>query len=270
MNLKQNVQQGKDLKNWLNKIIQGDCLEVMQGIPDKSVDMILCDLPYGTTACKWDTIIPFEPLWAQYERIVKDNGAIVLTASQPFTTSLIASNMVMFKYEWIWDKGVSGSFAIAKYQPLKTHENILIFGKNKILYQPQMVKREKPARIGGVKSGSKQGGRDIIYNPDKLDARKIYNEAFPKTIQYFSPRSMKSDRGLHPTQKPVALFEYLIKTYTQPGEIVLDNCIGSGTTAVAALNTGRFFIGIEKEPQYVEIARQRVEQAQAQQSLFGG
>jgi site-specific DNA-methyltransferase (adenine-specific) len=173
----------------------------------------------------------------------------------------------MFKYEWIWDKGVSGSFANAKYQPLKTHENILVFCNGKLNYQPQMVKRDKPAKIGGVRSGSKQGGREIVYNSKKLSDKKIYTDAFPKTVQYFSPRSKKLDRGLHPTQKPVALFEYLIKTYTNEGEIVLDNCIGSGTTAIAALNTGRFFIGIEKEEKYVGIARKRIAEHTQQLSI---
>jgi site-specific DNA-methyltransferase (adenine-specific) len=244
----------------LNEIRQSDCLEVMKNIDDKSIDMILCDLPYGITACKWDTIIPFEPLWDQYKRIIKDNGAIVLTASQPFTSFLVASNIEMFRYEWIWDKGVSGSFANAKYQPLKTHENICVFSFGKINYKPQMTLRDKIARIGGVRSGSKQGGRDIIYNENKLSDKKTYTYAFPKTVQYISPRA-DDERGLHPTQKPVALFEYLIKTYTNEGDLVLDNCAGSGTTGVACINLKRNYILIEKEKEYCEIAEKRIAEA---------
>ncbi len=246
----------------LNKIYNMDCLEGMKLIPDKSIDMILCDLPYGTIACKWDTIIPFEPLWEQYERIIKDNGAIVLFGSQPFTSKLIMSNLKMFKYEWIWDKVNPSGFQIAKYQPLKQHENILVFGKNKINYYPIKIPRDKTKK-------SRHYGKSSESNPlayvDNIN--REYSDYNPKSIITVSNANRKG--RLHPTQKPVALLEYLIKTYTQPGEIVLDNCIGSGTTAIAALNTGRFFIGIEKEPKYVEIARKRVEQAQAQQSLFG-
>ena len=253
------------MDRFLNQIICGDCLEVMKDMPDKSVDMILCDLPYGTTACKWDTIIPFEPLWEQYKRLIKDNGAIVLTASQPFTTSLIASNMQMFKYCWIWDKKFAGNFVNTKIAPLKTYEDVVVFGSGKIKYFPQMTKRDKP-----IKSGKRANSRHIsgtdevtIYQAEQ----KIYDTKYPTAIINI-PRRV-GEKVAHPTQKPVALFEYLIKTYTNEGEIVLDNCIGSGTTAVAALNTGRFFIGIEKEPKYVEIARQRLEQAQSQQQLFG-
>ena len=227
----------------------------MKDLPDKSVDMILCDLPYGTTACKWDTVIPFEPLWEQYKRLIKNNGAIVLTASQPFTTALIASNMQMFKYCWVWDKKISGNPLLAKHQPLKTHEDICIFSEGRGNYFPQM-------RTG--KKRTKGGGYSKLLNMSM--SKSINDQYYPISILEFS----NAKRGEHPTQKPVALFEYLIKTYTNEGEIVLDNCIGSGTTAVASLNTGRFFIGIEKEPKYVEIAQKRLEQAQSQQSLFVG
>lgn len=241
------------MDKWLNQILQGDCLEVMRDIPDKSVDMILCDLPYGTTSCKWDTIIPFELLWEQYKRLIKPNGAIVLTASQPFTTALIASNMQMFKYCWVWDKKISGNPLLAKYQPLKVHEDVCVFS-NGTKYYPQM--RTGKERIKG-------GGYSKLL--DMPMSKSVNDQYYPTSIIEFS----NAKRGEHPTQKPVALFEYLIKTYTNEDEIVLDNCIGSGTTAIAAHNTGRKFIGIEKEPKYVEIARKRVEQAQAQQSLFG-
>lgn len=240
----------------LNKVTQGDCLEVMREIPDKSVDMILCDLPYGTTACKWDTVIPFEPLWEQYERIIKKDGAIVLTSSQPFTTALINSNMSLFKYCWVWNKKKGVNIFNAKYQPMKIHEDICVFGKGTIKYNPQMVKRDKVKKSKNYGTGEALGG-------DKSPESKTYTytHTYPKSILEFSNAVQKGK--VHPTQKPVALFEYLIRTYTNEGEIVLDNCIGSGTTAVAAINTGRQFIGIEREPEYVEIANKRIAEALA-------
>jgi len=235
------------MEEWKNKIIQGDCLEVMKDIPDKSVDMILCDLPYGTTACKWDTIIPFEPLWEQYKRIIKDNGAIVLTASQPFTSALVMSNPKMFKYEWIWEKTRFSNQMLAKKQPLKIHENILVFYKNQPDYQPQgIVEVNKKTRQGKKITDNIGGGE---RKTEYLQTHTNY----PKTIQLF-----KNETGMHPTQKPVALFEYLIKTYTNEGDTVLDNCAGSGTTGVACKNLNRNFILIEKEPEYIEIINQRL------------
>jgi len=248
------------MDRWLNQIIEGDCLEVMKEIPDKSVDMILCDLPYGTTACEWDTIIPLEPLWEQYERIIKPNGAIVLFGSQPFTSALAMSNPSLFKYEWVWDKVKPSGHLNAKKMPMKQHENILVFGKGKIKYFPIMTEQQERISKNYLKN------KTDIFGKEKQVERKT-DKKYPKSIISFSNANQKNK--IHPTQKPVALFEYLIKTYTNEGETVLDNCIGSGTTAVAALNTGRFFIGIEKEPKYVEIARKRVEQAQAQQCLLG-
>lgn len=233
-------------ETYLNKITQGDTLEEMRKLTDKSVDMILCDLPYGTTACKWDTIIPFEPLWAEYERVIKGNGAIVLTASQPFTTALIASNMGNFKYCWVWDKKSISNPQLAKIQPLKSHEDVCVFGKGKLNYYPQ-----------GLQDFSRKRKKDTSELGHCV--RKEYEQlktGYPKSVINFSV-----ERGLHPTQKPVALFEYLIHTYTNAGEVVLDNCIGSGTTAVAAINTGRQFIGIEREPEYVAIANQRITDA---------
>ncbi len=232
----------------LNKIYQGDCLEVMKSIPDKSIDMILCDLPYGTTACKWDTIIPFEPLWEQYKRIIKDNGAIVLTASQPFTSALVMSNIKMFKYCWVWDKkNISNPF-LAKYQPLKQHEDICVFGgKN---YFPVMEQREKARtyqdKYGGGESFNKKGTGEKVYT---LEAK------YPKSILEFTNAEQKGKQ--HPTQKPVALFEYLIKTYTNEGDLVLDNTAGSGTTGVACKNTNRNFILIEQDENYCKIASER-------------
>jgi len=222
--------------------------------------MILCDLPYGTTACEWDTIIPLEPLWEQYERIIKPNGAIVLFGSQPFTSALAMSNPSLFKYEWVWDKVKPSGHLNAKKMPMKQHENILVFGKGKIKYFPIMTEQQERISKNYLKN------KTDIFGKEKQVERKT-DKKYPKSIISFSNANQKNK--IHPTQKPVALFEYLIKTYTNEGETVLDNCIGSGTTAVAALNTGRFFIGIEKEPKYVEIARKRVEQAQAQQCLLG-
>ncbi len=235
-----------------NVCYQGDCLEVMKSIPDKSIDMILCDLPYGTTACKWDTIIPFEPLWEQYKRIVKPNGAIVLTASQPFTSVLVMSNLKMFKYHWIWKKPQGVDPFNAKKRPLNNVEDIVVFSNGKLAYNPQF-QSGKPYKITRDKKP-----RNYEITDTTMKQTTTVNDGYrlPTRILEF-----KQERGLHPTQKPVALFEYLIKTYTNEGEIVLDNCIGSGTTAIAAHNTGRFFIGIEKEPKYCEIARKRLEQA---------
>ena len=251
------------MEEYINKVIQGDCLEVMKQIPDKSIDMILCDLPYGTTACKWDVIIPFEPLWKQYKRIIKDNGAIVLTASQPFTSALVMSNPKMFKYEWIWEKNCSSGFAFAKYQPMRNHENILVFCSGKTIYNKQQANSKITDRKLGRKNGgfnpktqSDHTGKMLFSkknNPDNILLEKVN----PRTVIEFDvpPRSKGT---LHPTQKPVALFEYLIKTYTNEGNVVLDNCAGSGTTGVACKNTNRNYILIEKEKEYIEIIKARL------------
>ena len=242
-----------------NVCYQGDCLEVMKGIEDKSIDMILCDLPYGTTACKWDTIIPFEPLWEQYKRIIKDNGAIVLTASQPFTSALVMSNIKMFKYEWIWEKSLSGSPALCRKTPMKVHENVLVFGgKN---YNPQMTKGTK--RKKGI-SGSSIEGQKFISSG--INNGEINDDYYPRSVQYFSNADRKNK--VHPTQKPVALFEYLIKTYTNEGDLVLDNTAGSGTTAIACIRYKRRYIMIEKEEKYCEIAAKRIETELEQTDIF--
>lgn len=231
---------------------QGDCLVEMDKIADKSVDMILCDLPYGTTACKWDSVIPFEPLWKHYERVIKDNGAIVLTASQPFTSSLVMSNPKLFKCEWIWEKTLFANFMQLKRYPAKKHENVLVFCKSTPTYYPQMVDGE-PYENNRKKRFHKEEG---TYG--KVSERTdVKNEGirYPSTIQRFSN---PNNNLLHPTQKPVELMEYLIRTYTNEGETVLDNCMGSGTTGVACKKTGRHFIGIEKDEKYFEIAVRRV------------
>jgi site-specific DNA-methyltransferase (adenine-specific) len=237
----------------LNRVYQRDCLSDggMALIPDKSIDMILCDLPYGTTACKWDTIIPFDKLWAQYERVIKDDGAIVLTASQPFSSALVASNIKRFKHEWIWQKEQGVGFQVAKYRPMQEHEHVLVFAKGKSNYSPIMEKLEKPQR-----QKRKSNNGDSLSSPLKYSDERVsvYTERYPTSIKKFN-----RDKGLHPTQKPTELFEYLIKTYTNEGDVVLDNCMGSGTTAVAALNTNRKFIGFETEPSYIEIANKRID-----------
>ena len=229
----------------------GDCLELMNNIPDKSVDMILCDLPYGTTACKWDTIIPFEALWGGYERVIKDNGAICLFGSEPFSTELRHSNLKMFKYDWVWEKEQGANFMLCKYQPYKVHEIISVFSKKTHNYYPQMTEG-KPYISGKGNSG------EITRCVTKVQT-KNNGTRYPRSIQKFSTDKAKG--SLHPTQKPVALLEYLIKTYTNKNEIVLDNCMGSGSTGVACVNTDRKFIGIELDNTYFEIAKERINKA---------
>ena len=236
------------------QLMRGDCLELMAGIPDGSVDMILCDLPYGTTACKWDSVIPFEPLWAHYKRIIKRNGAIVLTASQPFTTALISSNMKAYRHSWVWNKRFAGNFATANHAPMKIHEDVLVFGFAPVTYRPQMAHRDKPITNGANRCSSDSAKFSASSRQDGF--KKVYTEKFPESI-LLHPR----ERGLHPTQKPVTLMEYLIRTYTNKGETVMDNCMGSGTTGVACVNTGRNFIGIERDDKYFAIAQQRIEAA---------
>lgn len=231
------------------KLIHGDCLEVMKSIPDGSVDMILCDLPYGTTQNKWDTVIPFDALWGHYMRISR--GAIVLTAAQPFTSALIMSNAKLFKYSWVWDKANSTGFLNAKKQPLRRTEDVVVFYDSQPTYNPQMEVRGKPRKKGGY---IKNDGSDN-YGAFK-SVESVSNEYYPTNLIEIS-NANRSER-CHPTQKPVALMEYLIKTYTNEGDTVLDNCMGSGTTGVACMNTGRRFIGIEKDEVYFEVAKKRI------------
>lgn len=239
------------------QLYQGDCLERMKSIPDGSVDMILTDLPYGTTACKWDSIIPFEPLWEQYKRVIKKNAAIVLFGSEPFSSYLRLSNITWFKYDWIWDKKKSGNPLLSKIQPLKTFETVSVFGEGRVNYYPIMVERDKPKSRGKNKGTTS----DITNNAFTED--KIYTHFYPKAIIEFSNASQKE--RFHPTQKPVALLEYLIKTYSNEGETVLDNTMGSGSTGVACANTNRNFIGIELDENYFNIAKERIETAYKQQ-----
>ncbi len=243
------------------EILLGDCLELMKDIPNGSIDMILCDLPYGTTACKWDTIIPFDKLWEQYERIIKPNGAIVLTASQPFTSALVMSNPKLFKHQWQWIKNKpTGAFS-AKYMPMKANEDILVFCKNKANYYPIMVKRtEKEFKECYRKNDSKSWGNNIQNHKDNLIIRKPKDEQwfkYPTNILNIA-KDDKRNGTQHPTQKPIALFEYLVKTYSKENDLVLDNCAGSGTTAIACLNTNRQFIVMEQDPNYFEKIKKRV------------
>ena len=240
----------------INKIYNEDCLEGMKRIADGSIDMVLCDLPYGTTRCKWDTVIPFEPLWEQYKRVIKSNGAIVLTASQPFTSALVMSNPKMFRYDWCWKKNAGSNFGCVKFQPMKEHESVLVFYSGRATYNPQMQERAESGKnrvktVVNYSTKTELVGDSLHSNMSSLRPTLRY----PSSVQLFN-----RERGLHPTQKPVALFEYLIKTYTNPGELVLDNCMGSGTTAVACMNTGRNFIGFEMDKRYYDIACNRIEQ----------
>ena len=243
----------KDIELW-----HGDCLELMKDIPDGSIDAIVCDLPYGTTACKWDTIIPFEPLWEQYRRIIKNNGAIVLTASQPFTSALVMSNTKMFKYTWTWVKNKKTGFLNAKKQPLRQVEDVVVFYSKQPTYIPQKTQGHKPVNsytkhtsdgttMGKTKVGITGGGQTDRYPSNVLTIPVVNND------------NSNGDK-FHPTQKPVELFEYLIKTYTNEGDLVLDNCMGSGTTGVACKNLNRSFIGIEMDDKYFEIAKKRIEE----------
>ena len=232
------------------KLLQGDCLELMEKIPDKSIDMILCDLPFNTTRNSWDIAIPLEPLWELYNRIIKDNGAIVLFAQTPFDKILGNSNLKMLKYEWIWEKDNATGFLNAKKMPLKIHENILVFYKKLPLYNPQMRTGFKPYKC-------KQGSGSDSWNYNKNFGGHITEsngERYPIDIIKFNRDKDK----LHSTQKPVALLEYLIKTYTNEGEIVLDNCFGSCSTGVACINTNRNFIGMELDENYFNIAENRI------------
>ena len=250
----------------MNQEILGDCLEIMPTLPDKSIDMILCDLPYGTTDCKWDTIIPFEPLWAQYKRLIKNNGAIVLTASQPFTSALVMSNPGWFKYEWIWDKVRGANFFNLGNRPLKTQEQVLVFSKTAAFtFNPHRVFRSESSLkrdpIGKSRKYKSAVTSNIGHYNRDINGTCSYNEdgkKHPVDIIRFSIVEKGVYELKHPTKKPVALFEYLIRTYTNEGDTVLDNCAGSFTTAIACLNTNREYICIEKDEKYFEVGRNRI------------
>jgi site-specific DNA-methyltransferase (adenine-specific) len=237
------------------KLLNGDCLKLMRDIPDGSVDLILCDPPYGTTDCKWDSVLPFDQLWTEYNRLLKPDGAAVLFSAQPFTTELISSNRRDFRYCWYWLKNQPTGFTFAKYQPMRKVEDVCVFYRKMPTYNPQglqVVKNPKPRR-------KRKSQGDAVYKMDTL--LKEYTPRFknyPKNVLQFD-----TERGLHPTQKPVPLLEYLVKTYTNPGDTVLDNCMGSGSTGVAVKRVGgRHFIGIEQNKIYFDIAQQRIEEAE--------
>ena len=251
------------------ELLHGDCLEVMKDIPDGSVDMVMADPPYGTTSCAWDSVIPLEPMWEQLKRVIKPNGAIVMTASQPFTTTLIASNMEMFKYEWIWAKNRPTNFAHAKNKPMKKHENIVVFSDGTTVHASQSLHRMPyhPQGLMPIKTQivtKRLSEKTDAFFSDRPGHGEFTRKetGYPHTILEFSTDLL----GLHPTAKPVALMEYLIKTYTNEGETVLDFTMGSGTTGVACVNTKRNFIGIEKDPTYFELAKKRIETAQYEKS----
>ena len=236
-------------------LMQGDCLELMKEIPDASVDMILCDLPYGTTQNKWDAVIPFADLWAQYDRIAKPSAAIVLTAAQPFTSALVMSNPSAFKYQWVWEKTAATGFLNAKKQPLRAHEDVLVFYRSQPTYNPAMRDGATIKRVNASVAD---------HGPNYAKARSIRapyesTQRFPRSVLKL-PKDNRLKRQ-HPTQKPVALMEYLIRTYTNEGDVVMDNCMGSGTTGVACVNTGRKFIGFEMDEKYFQIAKGRIEGA---------
>lgn len=239
------------------ELYRGDCLDVMNDIPDGSVDFILTDPPYGTTACKWDSIIPLEPMWEQLKRIIKPNGAIVMTAAQPFTTTLIASNMKMFKYNLIWNKNTCTGFMQAKTKPLKSYEDVVVFGNFKLAAQYfNGTYNAQGVESRGLITYSNKRKNDHITGSRKENTTEA-NKGYPKDVLKFNSET----KTVHPTQKPVALMEYLIKTYTNEGETVLDFTMGSGTTGVACGNTGRKFIGIELDRGYYHIARKRIAEA---------
>lgn len=235
-----------------SKIICGDTIDEMSKLPDKSIDMILCDLPYGTTQCKWDTVIPFDSLWDQYRRIIKDNGAIVLTASQPFTSNLVMSNPKLFRYSLVWEKSKSTGYLNSKKMPMRSHEDILVFYKSLPTYNPQMVDG-KPYDKGKAHRPTE------VYREQKGEIH-VKNDSglrYPRSVQYF--KTAESEGIVyHPTQKPISLMEWLIKTYTNEGDVVLDNCLGSGTTAIACIRTNRKYIGIDIDESYIKITTERI------------
>lgn len=245
------------------KLYKGDCLEIMKDIPDRSIDFICGDLPYGILACKWDSQIPLEPLWEQYERIIRDDGAIALFGTQPFTTTLIASRMELYRYSWVWVKEKGSNFQLANIQPLKKTEDICMFSKARaangakppMRYFPQLEERDIPLKYGG---GRNVGG-ELLHKHSMKELNKVYNTRHPTNILCFTKNY--GQENFHPTQKPTDLLSYLIRTYTREGEWVLDNCMGSGSTGVACVETDRNFIGIEKEEKYHAISRMRIDKA---------
>ena len=241
-----------------DEILHGDCLEMLKQIPDDSIDMVLCDLPYGTTQCKWDSIIPFEPLRAEYNRVCKKNAPMVFTASQPFTSQLINSNIKNFKYTWVWEKSKATGYLNAKRMPMRAHEDVCVFYRKPPVYNPRMRqgdpynkgKAHRPTEVYGSQTAT------LVKNDTGL--------RYPRTVVYFKTAESEG-KVHHPTQKPVELFKYLIETYSNEGDIILDSCIGAGTTALAAIQSGRHYVGIELEEKYVSITNQRIKDLKGKQ-----
>ena len=241
-----------------DEILHGDCLEMLKQIPDDSIDMVLCDLPYGTTQCKWDSTIPFEPLWAEYNRVCKKNAPMVFTASQPFTSQLINSNIKNFKYTWVWEKSKATGYLNAKRMPMRAHEDVCVFYRKPPVYNPRMRqgdpynkgKAHRPTEVYGSQTAT------LVKNDTGL--------RYPRTVVYFKTAESEG-KVHHPTQKPVELFKYLIETYSNEGDIILDSCIGVGTTALAAIQSGRHYVGIELEEKYVSITNQRIKDLKGKQ-----
>lgn len=243
-------------------VFHGDCLEIMKSIPDRSVDMILCDLPYGTTACKWDVMIPFDKLWTEYKRIIKKGGAIVLFGTEPFSSHLRISNLEDYKYDWVWDKVTARGHLVAKKRPMQQTETISVFCRGATNYFPIMTKRP----LDKIKVSKEYARTDIVgggKQHEKNIKLKTYDEWYPKNIITFSGANTSNEK-LHPTQKPIPLLEYLIKTYSNENELVLDNCAGSGSTAIACINTNRNYILIEKEQKYFDIINERIDKHKQQ------
>ena len=239
-----------------NKLILGDCLEIMSDIPDGSVDMLLVDLPYGTTQCKWDSIIDLNQLWTHYNRVCKKNAAMVFTAAQPFTSALVMSNPKFFKYTWVWEKSKATGYLNAKKMPMRAHEDICVFYRKPPCYNPQMTQGTP------YNKGKAHRPTDVYGSQVEVLVKNDSGLRYPRTVQYFKTAESEGKKSvIHPTQKPLALFEYLIKTYTNEGDLVLDSCMGSGTTPVACVNTDRDYIGIELDPEYFSRAKNRLEAA---------
>jgi len=239
---------------FMNKILHGDCIEILKDIPDDSIDMVLCDLPYGTTQCKWDIVISMDELWKAYNRVCKRNAPMIFTAAQPFTSALIMSNPRYFKYTWVWEKSKATGYLNAKKMPMRAHEDVCVFYRKPPVYNPQMTQGQP------YNKGKAHRPTDVYGSQVSTLVKNDTGLRYPRTVQYFKTAESEG-KVHHPTQKPLNLFRYLIKTYTNEGDVVLDNCIGSGTTAIAAIKEKRNFVGIEMDEKYVSISRQRIEEA---------
>lgn len=242
----------------INEVFKGDCLEIMKDIPDKSIDMICTDLPYGTTKNKWDSVIPFDKLWEQYERVIKDNGAILLFSSQPFTTDLINSNRKLYRYEIIWNKEYGTDFQLANKKPMKAHENIQVFYKKQPTYNPQKIKRDKVIDTTKWQQNKRNKNHDNFHSKENIKTKYEYKH--PTTIFNYNMANgeCNNSKRIHPTQKPVALIEWLIESYSNEGDVILDSCSGVSSSAIACINTNRNYICIEKDDEYYNKSVERI------------